>query len=118
MENKWVAFFLFIYTIGTLMMVTYDGLNTPSTWESGGYTSGNMTAEMSNLQSASVASQKLPFIGSISYLVMAADWLSTFYNVIVWNFSFVQPYPLVARILNMFAAMGLFMFFRMLYSAA
>ena len=116
MDNKWVGFFAFIWLMGTLMMLTYDGQNTASGWASGGYVGGNTTQTVSVLTSASVASQKLPIVGSISFLNTASNYISTFFSIIVWNFSFVQPYPFVARILNIFGMMGVFMFFRMLLS--
>lgn len=98
------------------MMATYDGQTTASGWASAGYSTGNMTNTMSALSSASVVSQKLPIIGNLAFIAPAVNFMSALFNTVIWNFSFVQPYPFVARILNIFGIIGLMMLFRMLYS--
>ena len=117
MENRWVGFFIFIWLVGTLMMLTYDGATTASAWETAGYSSGNTTTTMENLTKANVATQKVPVIGSVSFLVPVVDFMSSLFQVITWNFDFVQPYPIIARILNIFGVLGVIGIFRMLYSS-
>lgn len=117
MENRWLGFFAFIWIIGSLLMITYNGATTGDAWNSAGYSSGNMTTTMNNLTQANVATQKIPIIGSISFLTPALNFMESLFNIITWNFNFVQPYPIIARILNVFAIIGVVGVFRMLYSS-
>lgn len=118
MDSRWIGFFLFVWLVGGLLMgPTYDGLNNAAEWSTGGSTAGNSTAIMSTLSSGSVASQTNPIIGTVSFLAPITGWISGFVNTVLWNFSFVQPYPVVARIFNIFGVIGLAMLFKMLYSS-
>ncbi len=116
MDSRWLIFFVFIWVIGGFMGATYDGFTTPTEWASAGYSSGNMTDTLTDVMKHNVAKQETSILGAVSFIVPAGNWASSLANIVIWNFSFVEPYPIVARVLNIFGLVGLFMLFRMMYA--
>ncbi len=105
---KGLPFFLIVWFIGMILGWTYDGFNTPATW--GGTGSGGLVGTtpqdlMGGLMNGNVASQKLPLIGDVSFVVASAGFFLSLFKIIFWQFSFIQGFPIVAWIFAFFGVM-------------
>jgi hypothetical protein len=106
---KGLPFFIIVWIIGIILGSTYDGNNTSATWAgtgSGSY-SENPQTTMNNLMDASQATQKLPLIGALSFVVPAANFFMSLFKIVTWQFSFLSPYPFIALLFFGFGVMGL-----------
>ena len=111
MSARLLAFFLFVWIIGIFLGSTYDGYSTTETWAgtgAGGYETSPSTA-LGEIGSAIRASQKLPIIGTIAYVVTHSQFWYAVYQILTWQWTFMANLGMVYWLIFFpFVAMGLF----------
>jgi len=106
---KGLPFFIIVWIIGIILGSTYDYNNSPTTWAgsgTGGYAENPQTT-MNNLGQANQATQQLPLVGPVSFIVAGANFFMSLFKILTWQFSFVQNFAIVSWILTAFGVMGL-----------
>ncbi len=111
---KWIGFFVFVWIIGTIFSVTYNGGTTLAGTSS--YTE-NASTTISNLQSGYSSSEVLPLVGKVSFISSAWGFIQSAYNAVTWRFSFLEPYPMAYWIISCFGTIGFLSLLILLYQA-
>jgi hypothetical protein len=111
-SSKWIGFFVMVFVLGLYMHITANG----GSWTSPGMQE-NPANTLTNLMGGNVASETLPLVGNIPFLSPAIGWMQSIYNVIVWRFNFLQPYPMVAWIVSAFSIIGVVTLIVLLFNA-
>ena len=115
LSAKWISLFAIIWLIGTWLGNTYDGYSSFDTSVSIAGVTGNNSATLGALASGSEVSQKLPLVGNISFISAGIDWVSSAFEIVFWQWSFVEPYPMLQNIFTAFALMGLLTLIMIVY---
>ena len=106
LSAKWVALFALVWLIGMWLGTTYDGYSSFDTFVGADGSTANNSATLSGLESGSETTQQLPLVGNIPFVTPTVNFITSVFKIITWQFSFVEPYPMIQAIFTAFGTMG------------